>query len=95
MPQTRTVANKHLLANRIFCGCCSICSIIDILIRFAGTKVLWCQDYEAIRHNCGYFGDFDPFGVAREYCKTNIPRFQHNRLLMYMIAFAFMKLNIV
>lgn len=27
-----------------------------------GTKVLWKRDYERIRRNRSYFGDFDPFG---------------------------------
>ena len=27
-----------------------------------GTKVLWKRDYETIRANRAYFGDFDPFG---------------------------------
>lgn len=55
------------------------------------------------------FGDFDLiFGAsklnlktaelpiryaAREYGETNISRFQHGRLLMYMVAFAFLKLK--
>jgi hypothetical protein len=60
-----------------------------------GNKVLWCRDHEAISHNRGYFGELDPFGVAREYCETNIPRFQQGRLLMYMVAFAFMNQNVL
>lgn len=27
-----------------------------------GTKVLWKQDYELLKRNRGYFGNFDPFG---------------------------------
>jgi hypothetical protein len=27
-----------------------------------GTKVLWKSDYELIKANRSYFGDFDPFG---------------------------------
>ncbi|MGD0276525.1 MAG: glycosyl transferase, partial [Syntrophales bacterium] len=27
-----------------------------------GTKVLWKDDYEKIRANRAYFGEFDPFG---------------------------------
>ena len=27
-----------------------------------GTKVLYKDDYERIKHNRNYFGDFDPFG---------------------------------
>ena len=52
----------NLIANRLF----SILFTWLLNQRFTdtlcGTKILMRKDYERIRHNHGYFGDFDPFG---------------------------------
>jgi hypothetical protein len=52
----------NLIANRVF----SILFTWLLNQRFTdtlcGTKILMRKDYERIRHNHGYFGDFDPFG---------------------------------
>src|SRR6516164_6505343 len=52
----------NLIANRVF----SILFTWMLNQRFTdtlcGTKILMRNDYDRIRHNHGYFGDFDPFG---------------------------------
>ena len=75
-----------------------------------GTKVLYQRDYEKIKSNRDYFGDFDLlFGASklnlkiievnvryrvREYGSTQISRFKHGLLLFKMSFIAFRKLRI-
>lgn len=76
-----------------------------------GTKVLWKTDYERIKENRKYFGDFDLlFGAAklnlkiveipvryraRKYGETNISRWVHGWLLLKMVVFAARKIKFV
>ena len=52
----------NLIGNKFFSLAFS--SIIGQPIKdtLCGTKVLWRKDYEEIKSNRGFFGDFDPFG---------------------------------
>jgi hypothetical protein len=52
----------NLLGNKFFSG--MFTSLLGQPIRdtLCGTKVLWKTDYERIKENRTYFGDFDPFG---------------------------------
>jgi hypothetical protein len=52
----------NLLGNKFFSGAFSWILGQPLKDTLCGTKVLWKRDYERIRDNRAYFGDFDPFG---------------------------------
>jgi len=52
----------NLIANKSFGLLFSYLLGQNLKDTLCGTKVLFKSDYEAIKHNRAYFGDFDPFG---------------------------------
>ena len=52
----------NLLANKFFGALFSYLLGQHLKDTLCGTKVLFRKDYEEIKKNRGYFGDFDPFG---------------------------------
>lgn len=52
----------NLIANRFFGRFFSFVLGQRLKDTLCGTKVLYKNDYEKIKHNRSYFGDFDPFG---------------------------------
>lgn len=52
----------NFLANKFFSISFSWVLGQHIKDTLCGTKVLWKKDYEKIKNNRSYFGDFDPFG---------------------------------
>lgn len=52
----------NLLANKFFGALFSYLLRQHLKDTLCGTKVLFKRDYEEIKKNRGYFGDFDPFG---------------------------------
>jgi hypothetical protein len=52
----------NLIANRVFSILFSWLLNQRFTDTLCGTKILMRKDYERIRDNHGYFGDFDPFG---------------------------------
>lgn len=52
----------NLLGNKFFSWLFSYLLNQTIKDTLCGTKVLWREDYEKIKANRSYFGDFDPFG---------------------------------
>jgi glycosyltransferase involved in cell wall biosynthesis len=52
----------NLLGNKFFSWVFTWLLGQPIRDTLCGTKVLWKSDYERIKNNRAYFGDFDPFG---------------------------------
>jgi glycosyltransferase involved in cell wall biosynthesis len=52
----------NLIGNKFFSLAFSWLLSQSIKDTLCGTKVLWKKDYELIKANRAYFGDFDPFG---------------------------------
>lgn len=52
----------NLIANKFFGACFSFLLGQRLKDTLCGTKVLYRKDYETIKNNRAYFGDFDPFG---------------------------------
>lgn len=52
----------NLLGNRFFAALFSYLLGQQVRDTLCGTKALWRADYQRIRDNRGYFGEFDPFG---------------------------------
>ena len=52
----------NLLGNKFFGGFFSFLLSQQLKDTLCGTKVLYRKDYETIKANRSYFGDFDPFG---------------------------------
>lgn len=52
----------NLIANKFFSICLSFTLGHTVKDTLCGTKVLLKNDYETIKRNRSYFGDFDPFG---------------------------------
>ncbi len=52
----------NLIANKFFSLAFSFLIGQPIKDTLCGTKVLWKHDYEDIKRNRAFFGDFDPFG---------------------------------
>jgi len=52
----------NFMANKFFSWAFSWLLGQSLKDTLCGTKVLWKKDYERIKNNRAYFGDFDPFG---------------------------------
>ncbi|NTW44327.1 MAG: glycosyltransferase [Anaerolineaceae bacterium] len=52
----------NLLGNKFFAALFSYLLGQQVRDTLCGTKALWQDDYERIRNNRSYFGEFDPFG---------------------------------
>jgi len=52
----------NIIGNKFFSLAFSTILRQPIKDTLCGTKVLWKKDYEAIKINRKFFGDFDPFG---------------------------------
>lgn len=52
----------NLIANKLFSLAFSYLLGQRLKDTLCGTKVLWKKDYESIKNNRAFFGDFDPFG---------------------------------
>ena len=52
----------NLIANKLFSLAFSYLLGQRLKDTLCGTKVLWRKDYESIKSNRSFFGDFDPFG---------------------------------
>ena len=60
--EDESMRNLNYLANKIFSYLFSWILDQPIKDTLCGTKVLWKKDYQDIKANRKYFGDFDPFG---------------------------------
>ena len=60
--QDRAMRFFNLLGNKFFSVFFSWLLGQPVKDTLCGTKVLYKSDYEKIRNNRSYFGDFDPFG---------------------------------
>lgn len=60
--ENESMRNLNYLANKIFSYLFSWILGQPIKDTLCGTKVLWKKDYQDIKTNRKYFGDFDPFG---------------------------------
>ena len=60
--EDESMRNLNYLANKIFSYLFSWILGQPIKDTLCGTKVLWKKDYQDIKANRKYFGDFDPFG---------------------------------
>lgn len=60
--ENESMRSLNYLANKIFSYLFSWILSQPIKDTLCGTKVLWKKDYQDIKTNRKYFGDFDPFG---------------------------------
>jgi glycosyltransferase involved in cell wall biosynthesis len=108
--EAQAMQSLNFLGNKFFSMAFSWLLGQPIKDTLCGTKVLWKTDYEKIATNRSYFGDFDPFGAAKQnlkivdlpiryrertYGSTNISRWKHGLLLFRMVAFAARRIKFI